>query len=90
MVTGLLIFCVAVFLLGAGLAAAAGAKNPEPRPEVASPPVAADKAAKFTGMDEAVNERLSTAAGLPAREPFINLEQWGDVWNAALLLAGAI
>jgi len=44
----------------------------------------------FSGMDEAVNERLAGAAGRPAREPFINTESMGDLWNLLLLSAGGI
>ena len=50
----------------------------------------AGKAPAFTGMDEAVNERLANAAGRPAREPFINTEAMGDLWNFLLLSAGGI
>ena len=42
----------------------------------------------FTGMDEAVNEQLSEAAGRPARDPYINTEAMGDLWNLLLLSAG--
>jgi len=44
----------------------------------------------MAGMDEAVNEVMAEAAGLSARDPYINLESMGDVWNAVMLLAGAI
>ena len=44
----------------------------------------------MTGMDEAVNERFAEAAGLPAREPYINTEAMGDLWNMLLLLAGGV
>jgi cobalt/nickel transport system permease protein len=44
----------------------------------------------MAGMDEAVNEAMAEAAGLPARDPYINLEAMGDFWNAIMLLAGAI
>lgn len=42
------------------------------------------------GMDEAVNEGMAISAGLPPRDPYINLEALGDVWNAVMLLGGAI
>lgn len=48
------------------------------------------KPAAFSGMDEAVNERMAEAAGRPAREPFINTEAMGDLWNLLLLTAGGI
>ena len=47
-------------------------------------------AEQMRGMDEAVNEHLAQAAGRPAREPFINTEAMGDLWNMLLLLAGGI
>ena len=46
------------------------------------------KKATFSGMDEAVNESLAEAAGRPPRDPFINTEAMGDVWNLLLLSAG--
>ena len=44
----------------------------------------------FTGMDEAVNETLAEAAGRPAREPYIDTEAMGDLWNLLLLSAGGV
>jgi cobalt/nickel transport system permease protein len=44
----------------------------------------------ISGMDEVVNERLAEAAGLPARDPYINTEAKGDLWNMLLLLGGGI
>jgi len=46
--------------------------------------------ALFTGMDEAVNEKLAEAAGQPARDPYINTEAMGDLWNMMLLAAGGV
>jgi cobalt/nickel transport system permease protein len=43
----------------------------------------------FSGMDESVNEHLAEAAGRPARDPYINIEAMGDLWNMLLLSAGA-
>ena len=43
-----------------------------------------------SGMDEAVNERLAEAAGRPARDPYINTEEMGDLWNLLLLSGGGI
>jgi cobalt/nickel transport system permease protein len=45
-------------------------------------------AQSFTGMDEAVNEQMAERAGRPARDPFINTEAMGDLWNCLLLLGG--
>ena len=84
-----------VALLAVSIPALADSKSPE----VANPPAAgAESAAEpkaetksgFTGMDEAVNEKMSEDAGLKPHEPYINLESQGDVWNAALMIAGAI
>jgi cobalt/nickel transport system permease protein len=44
----------------------------------------------FSGMDEAVNEKLAENAGLEPKDPLINTETMGDLWNAILLLAGAV
>jgi hypothetical protein len=44
--------------------------------------------ARFPGMDQSVNVGLAEKAGIPAREPFINVEQWGELWNLLLLLGG--
>ncbi len=46
--------------------------------------------ARFAGMDEAVNERLAEAAGRPARNPYIDTENMGDLWNLLLLAAGGV
>jgi cobalt/nickel transport system permease protein len=44
----------------------------------------------MAGMDEAVNEKLAEKAGKSPRDPYINIEALGDVWNTVLLLGGAI
>jgi cobalt/nickel transport system permease protein len=44
----------------------------------------------FTGMDEAVNEKLAGNAGLEPKDPLINTESMGDLWNALLLMAGGV
>ena len=44
----------------------------------------------MAGMDEAVNEKFAEKAGKSPRDPYINFESMGDVWNALLLLAGGI
>ncbi|RKZ51373.1 MAG: energy-coupling factor ABC transporter permease [Candidatus Parabeggiatoa sp. nov. 3] len=53
-------------------------------------PAITEEESGMAGMDEAVNEAMAEAAGLAARDPYINLESMGDVWNAVMLLAGAI
>lgn len=45
---------------------------------------------RFSGMDETINETLAAKAGQPAREPYLNTESMGDLWNLLLLLAGGI
>jgi len=44
----------------------------------------------FTGMDEAVNEKLAEDAGLKPKDPLIDTESMGDLWNALLLIAGGV
>lgn len=44
----------------------------------------------FTGMDEAVNEHMAVQAGRPPRDPYLDTESMGDLWNALLLMAGGI
>lgn len=44
----------------------------------------------FSGMDEAVNERFAEESGLPPRDPYINLEAMGDLWNMMMMLAGGV
>ncbi len=44
----------------------------------------------MAGMDEAVNEKFAEAAGLPPRDPYINTEAMGDLWNMLLLLGGGV
>jgi len=41
-------------------------------------------------MDEAVNERMAVEAGLEPKDPFINIEAMGDLWNALLMCAGGV
>ncbi len=69
----------------------AEAKKERLKPSAASSlaPIS-DNERGMTGMDEAVNERFAEAAGLPAREPYINTEAMGDLWNMLLLLAGGV
>jgi hypothetical protein len=51
------------------------------------------KAAKpgaYTGMDEKVNEAMAESAGAKPHDPYINLEEKGDVWNTMLLAGGGL
>lgn len=51
---------------------------------------AQDTSERFAGMDESVNEHLAEAAGRPSRDPYIDTESMGDLWNLLLLVAGAV
>ena len=61
-----------------------------PRDAASTAAAEAETKSGFTGMDEAVNEKMSEDAGLKVHEPYINLEGQGDVWNLTLLAAAAI
>ncbi len=50
----------------------------------------AGKPGAYAGMDEKVNEAMAESAGAAAHDPFINLEDKGDVWNAMLLAGGGL
>jgi hypothetical protein len=50
----------------------------------------AEKPKAYTGMDEKVNEAMAEKAGTKAHDPYINLEEKGDVWNTTLLAGGAL
>jgi cobalt/nickel transport system permease protein len=79
-----------LLLLGLGLAGFAHAVVPAPASAPAPVTVAAAPAAGFPGMDEAVNEAIAHEAGAHTKDPFINFEAMGDVWNFVLLLGGGI
>ncbi|WP_022668120.1 energy-coupling factor ABC transporter permease [Desulfospira joergensenii] len=44
----------------------------------------------FSGIDESVNETLAEKAGIIPKDPYIDIEAMGDLWNALLLTAGGI
>lgn len=48
------------------------------------------KPGAYTGMDEKVNEAMAETAGAKPHDPYINLEDKGDVWNAMLLAGGGL
>jgi cobalt/nickel transport system permease protein len=52
--------------------------------------LAAVPTAGFSGMDEVVNEAVAHAGGAPARDPYLNLENKGDLWNFVLLMGGGL
>jgi hypothetical protein len=49
-----------------------------------------NRPARFPGMDQSVNVDLAGKAGIPARKPYLNVEEWGDLWNLMLLLGGGV
>lgn len=49
---------------------------------------AAEQPAGFPGMDEAVNEKIAVESGAKPRDPYINFEAMGDLWNFVLMLGG--
>jgi cobalt/nickel transport system permease protein len=79
---GLLIFFT-VGLLAISVPALAAPQGPEAvNPPAAVAASATEAKSGFTGMSE--------EAGLKAKEPYINLESQGDLWNAALMLGGGL
>jgi cobalt/nickel transport system permease protein len=87
----ILFFLITVAFLGVSRTAWAGQSEPGAiSPSASASAPASESKSGFTGMDEAVNEHMSEVAGLKVHEPYINLESKGDVWIAALLLAGGI
>jgi cobalt/nickel transport system permease protein len=87
----LLLLLAAGLLVFADSAAFAAAKEQTPAAAGLSADEAqAEESELFAGMDEVVNERLAEAAGQPARDPYINTEAMGDLWNLLLLGSGGI
>jgi len=73
------------------LASSLRAELVKPAAAPAQAPVTATASpAGFPGMDEAVNERIAAEAGAHARDPYLNTEKLGDLWNFLLLFAGAV
>jgi len=62
----------------------------ETPPDISSVAAVSGKGSGMAGMDEAVNEHMAEAAGLPARDPYINTEAMGDLWIMLLLLGGGV
>lgn len=79
---------MALLLPGAGLRAQTGEALASKAPVALAAAQAAPTG--FSGMDEVVNEAVAEAGGAPPREPFINLETKGDLWNMLLLLGGGL
>jgi hypothetical protein len=59
-------------------------------PPTDAPSTSVNRPGRFSGMDDSVNVDLAKKAGVPARKPYINVEEWGDLWNLILLLGGGI
>ena len=70
------------------LSSEAKASNTVPVAGAATPKAGGPKA--YTGMDEKVNEAIAESAGAKPHDPYINLEDKGDVWNAMLLAGGGL
>mgnify|MGYP001568381874 CR=1 FL=1 len=81
---------VLVFILCAGLAWPSAAQSPAPEQPTTSPATVSPKPAGMPGMDESVNEKMAEHAGRAPRDPYINTEAMGDLWNFILLGAGAV
>ena len=63
----------------------------KPLPVTADPSeVRPEGEGRFSGMDETVNDKLAQNAGRAAREPYIDTEKMGDLWNLLLLSAGGV
>jgi len=80
-----LVVAGSAFLLASPVAA-----QPADTPAPAVSHKTESEASGFAGMDESVNEDLATRAGRPPRDPFIDTESMGDLWNLLLLGAGGI
>lgn len=59
-------------------------------PLAAAGPPPAGQPGIYTGMDEKVNAAMAESAGAKAHDPYINLEEQGDLWNALLLVGGGV
>jgi hypothetical protein len=80
---GMAALCIGAALsLAAPGALAQGAKDGSPSSR--------NRPARFPGMDQSVNVDLADKAGIPARKPYVNVEEWGDLWNLMLLLGGGV
>ena len=75
---------IALFLIAStpALLAQASASSP--------PQTSQDRVSRFPGMDQSVNVDLAAKAGIPPRKPYINVEEWGDLWNFLLLFGGGV
>lgn len=90
---GLLLLLACLLPLSDGLKAAE-AKPAQSQAVAAAPtahtPAEEAKPAGFAGMDEVINEATAEAGGSAPRDPFINTEAMGDLWNTLLLLGGGL
>jgi cobalt/nickel transport system permease protein len=81
---------VMILLCGVGSAAISKADAPPAGGGDVDLSVRNSTPSRFSGMDETVNDAMAVKAGRPAREPYLNTESMGDLWNLLLLSAGGI
>ena len=63
---------------------------PPGQAQEATEPEQAVEEPAFPGLDESVNEALAEEAGVPSRDPLINVEAMGELWTLLLLAAGGV
>ncbi len=80
----------ALLLLGFGALSLASPLFPMAMAEEPGIEQPAEEDDGFLGMDESVNEAVAEQAGAAPRDPFIDIESMGDVWNTVLLGAGGL
>ena len=86
----ILFFTGSLYLLSGDAVFAANAPEPVIKTYNYSQSQVTKTSYSYSGMDEAVNEKLAEEAGLKPKSPLIDTESIGDLWNALLLLAGGI
>jgi cobalt/nickel transport system permease protein len=79
-----------LLILLPALGRAAEALTATASPATAPTPWSTPVTAGFSGLDEKVNEAMAESGGSPARDPYIDLEHSGDLWNFVLLAGGGI
>ncbi|MBW1869424.1 MAG: energy-coupling factor ABC transporter permease [Deltaproteobacteria bacterium] len=88
-VTGLALhYMILLIVLSLSLLFMVNMGHAETPPDISSVAAVSGEGSGMAGMDEAVNEHMAEAAGLPARDPYINTEAMGDLWIMLLLLGG--
>ena len=84
------LFLAAALLIMPGDHAFAANEQGDPEKIEASHVQIPSKTKSFSGMDEAINEKMAEDAGIKPKDPLIDTESMGDLWNAILLVAGGI